>query len=653
MESIAISGVLPALVLLAVPAALRVAGPRQSGPESLALAAGLCLAWCMAGGMLLGALGALAAPAVWGWLALGIALSAAAAGSGFSPRAWCASWRGWSGAWLLVPPTGFALLLASPPPWYRDSLVYHLALPRHFARAGGFAWPDDNLFAAFPLGWESALALLHALGGAPDFEPPFNPRLAGVWTLAAAALATAALARSAGARPLLASTAGALLLLLPTAVEFGASTYVENALLLYTALALGWVLRAREGEVPWWGSAVAAGLACWIKYPALALLAFLAVAAPLLECLRRGERDAGAWLRRALRWSALAGAVASPFYLRNLIWRGNPIFPTGYALFGGEGWDDWRAWAYGVTLSNYGRGGEALDWLLLPGRLFSQRSFEGGFEGSLGPLLALGLPLALWAWLRAAKGSALRRHAPLLLAWVAAMSLFWALTLQQARFYLVAAPASLALLAAAASSSGALAATASSPGALAPAWRQRACAALLLVLQLAWSFAPLSELWTRQATGDWLAGRLSRDAFLARMLPESWPALREVPAHVPEDGRVWLVWMRGYTYYLPRPYRLDNVFEAWRLEALLDAHEQPAELRTALAEAGISHLLVNHRYFLVDGNADLHQGQGRTQRLHARFERALEAGALHPVERWGPVALYGVSAELPRDSARR
>ncbi|MGI9590195.1 MAG: hypothetical protein ACR2P8_02410, partial [Myxococcota bacterium] len=415
MESIAISGLLPLWVLLAVPAARRLAGPGANGPESLAVAGGLALFWCMAGGMALGACGALVAPAVWLWLAAGAVVSIAL-GRGFSLRDWRDSWRGGASALWLAPPAGLLLLLASPPPWYRDSLVYHLALPRHFARHGGYAWPDDNLFAALPLGWESALALLHALGGAPDFEPPFNPRLAGAWTLVAAAFATLALARAAGARPALASMAGALLLLLPTAVEFGASAYVENALLLCVALALLWMLRARDGALPWWGSALWAGLACWLKYPALALLAFLAAAAPLAECLRRGEDDAASWLRRAFGWTLLAVAVASPFYLRNLWWRGNPFFPTAYALFGGEGWDAWRAWAYGETLANYGQGRGALDTLLLPWRLFTQRSFEGGFEGSLGPLLGLALPLAALAWLRAPEDSALRRHAAPLLA---------------------------------------------------------------------------------------------------------------------------------------------------------------------------------------------------------------------------------------------
>ena len=648
MESIAISGVLPASVLIAVPAALHLArSARPSGPESLALAAGLVLAWCMGGGMLLGGLGWLTAPAVWTWLAAGVALAGWAGRREFSRRRWNdwkASWRGEGAAALLLPPGLWLLALASPPPWYRDSLVYHLALPRLFAHHGGYTWPDDNVFAAFPLGWESALSLLYALGAGPDPEPAFNPRLAGAWTLLAAGLATYALARAVGARPALSAAGAGLLLLLPSAAEFGASAYVENALLLGACLSLWWTLRARDGQLPWWGSAVAAGLTAWLKYPALALLVFLAAAAPALECVRRGRREPRQWLGLALRWGSLAALVASPFYLRNWLWRGNPVFPTGYALFGGEGWDAWRAWAYRETLANYGHGREPLDLLLLPWRLFTQRSFDGGFEGSLGPLLGLALPLAAWTLWRGTGDARLRRHGPWLLAWSLWIALFWTATVQQARFYLIAAPAALALGGAALSSLPALTG----------ATRRRVAAAGLVAAQLAWSAAPLAELWRRQATGDWLAGRLDRDRFLARMLPETWPVWRDLPASVPPDGRVWLVWMRGYTYYLTRPYRLDSVFEAWRLEALLDEHAEPAALGAALERDGISHLLVNHRFFLVGGNADLRPG--RTRQLEERFRRALGAGVLEPLERWGSVSLYGVTSTAAPDlgrSARR
>lgn len=633
MTDLLLSAVVPLLALAALPALAGVQRrARLAGPEWLALAAALALTWCMAGGMLLGALSALESAWVKLWLAAGVG-GAACWGirSGFSARVWLRSWRGWGALLLLAPPLLFVLLLATVPPWYRDSLVYHLALPRYFAEHGGYAWPDDNVFAALPIGWESALSLLYAWNGAPHV-PAFNPRLAGAWMLGAAALAAVSLARVVGASRTLSAAAGALLVLLPTAVEFGASAYVESALLLLVGLALWAALRAARAEKPggaWLASALLAGFACWVKYPALALIAFLAPGASLFETLRAGEPRLAPWAGRAVRWGLVAALVGSPFFVRNWLWRGNPFFPTAFGLFGGEGWDSWRAWAYGVTLANYGHGREPLDYLLLPWRLFTQRGMGTGFEGSLGPLVALGLPFGLWLALRSSPEG---RAARLLTAWVVWISVFWALSVQQVRFYLIATPALLALLAAGVTR-------------LTPQLRiprpAAAAAAVLVAAQVAWSWGPTTALWSHQLTGEWLAGRIDRPTLLSRMLPESYRATRELESLVPEDGRVWLVWMRGYSYYLRRDYRLDCVFEAWRLEALLDEVASPRALGDALRSEGITHLLVNHRYFLSEASADL--SPGRTERLRARFSGALASEVLAPVRRWGSVALYAVA----------
>lgn len=639
MSDLLASLAIPLLALLALPVVAAAAGrariERLEAPEAFALAFALALVWSMAGGMLLRSAGWLEAGAVWAWLVAGVAVSVVVgwrADTGV--RQWLGHGAGWRGLTLLVVPIVLLLLLATVPPWYRDSLVYHLALPRYFAEHGGNRWPDDNIFAAFPTGWQSALALLHALGTSVHRDPPFNPRLVGAWIMGAAALASVALAHAAGASRAFACVAGALLLLLPTVVEFGPSAYVEGSLVLLFTLALWAAVRAgarEHGDRLWLVSAVFAGLACWIKYPAMIGLVFLGLGAGLLETLRRGREDGRTWIVLVAQWFAVAALVGCPFLVLNTVTRGNPVFPTAYALFGGEGWDPWRAWAYGETLQRYGYGRDAVDYLLLPWRLFTQRSLLGGFEGSIGPLVALGAPGGVWLCVQV-KTPAMRRAIGLLLGWVVWSSIVWALTVQQTRFYLIAAPALVALLAVGASRVRWLEAPS----------RAAFAAALVLAVQLAWSWGPVTELWQRQATTDWLAGRLTRDELLARMLPETYRATRELESFVPEDGRVWLVWMRGYTYYLHRPYRLDCVFEAWRFEALLDEAKDAASMGDALRRDGITHVLVNHRFFLQNDNADLRPG--RTDLLRDRFAAALRAHELAEAKRWGSITLYRVAS---------
>ncbi|HWV39382.1 MAG TPA: phospholipid carrier-dependent glycosyltransferase [Vulgatibacter sp.] len=633
IDDFLLSWAVPALALTTLPIVRRWEGSSPL-PASTRLAASfaLLLAWWQVGGMVLGFSGTLSAGAVAAWLALGAAPGIVLAAR--DPALRPAIRR----PILDAPLAALAvvalayLLVSTVPPWYRDSLVYHLALPREFAMAGGYVRPDDNVFASFPLGWESILAMLHALGPGPDRYPPFNPRLLGAWTTLATAVASTGLARTLGASEWMARWAGVLFLLVPTVFEFGTSTYVEPWLLLLGTLALDGALRAARGEqralLP---AAVSAGFAASVKYPGVALCVFLALLL-LASGLRRTEEEG----RRALRWALLfalvAGAVASPFYLRNLFERGNPFFPVAFDVFGGEGWDSWRDIAYGITLSNYGMGRSAVDFLLLPFRLFTAREMRTGFEGSLGPVVGAGVGALLLLWRRAATGTE-RRDLGLAGAFVALWSIFWALSVQQVRFYLVAIPPLLALL---------VLGIDRLPN------RLRSIAAATAILgAAAWLNPAAAQLGRRQDVAGWLQGQRSEEAILTRLLPDSYPPMRELERWVPEDGKVWLVWMRGYTYYLRRPYRLDSVFEAYRLEALLDETADSGEAPTRLRADGITHLLVHGRFFLRDGNADLRPG--RTDRIRAAFDGLVRRGDLRLVQSWGEVELYEVRgpAEAP------
>jgi hypothetical protein len=208
------------------------------------------------------------------------------------------------------------------------------------------------------------------------------------------------------------------------------------------------------------------------------------------------------------------------------------------------------------------------------------------------------------------------------------LACFWVFSTQQLRFFLVAALPLLSLLA------------------LSLTWLEArsgprvalGAGAALLALSVAWTAPLAAGLWRRQETTAWLSGATDREALLGRLLPESYPVYRELPALVPPGETVWLVWMRGYTYYLDRPYRLDAFLEGWRLEALLEAAASPRAAAAALARERIRFLLVNERFFLAPESVDV--TPGRTALLASRFAALRESGLLSPVRRWGPVVLY-------------
>jgi hypothetical protein len=589
------------------------------GATRAAAACGIALGWLQLGGTILGFSHALRPAPVVGWILLG-----AAAALACRPRLGIARPSIWHA--LAIAALAGYVAMAVYPPWDRDEMVYHLALPRAFAQAGGYVRPDDNVFASFPLGHESALAMLHVLGGPPDFDPWFDPRLVGVAAAAAAALATAGLARTLGAEAS-APLAGLLLLLVPSFVEVGTSAYVEPVLVLATTLALTFAVRAARGDrrstAP---AAIFAAMATSTKLTGLVWTAIL-VAALLLDALGRDPRGQIEAAKRAGGVGLLAIALGSPFYARNAIERGNPFFPAAYGLFRGRGWDEIRADAYWETLRGYGAG-EGLAPITSAVRVFFARDFLHGFEGSIGPVIGLGA--ALGAFLVARPPQAIvatRRSLALVAGVVVAYAIAFSFTVVQARFFLVAVPPLAAL--------AAVFVDAVPAAARRPFFRAGLCAA-----SLAWGAGGYAHLWTRQPTWAWLSGALPLDAARAVMLPESYVPMRALEALVPPTGRVAIVWMRGYTYYLRRPYVLDSVFEEWRLAEAIEAAATPDDLARALAARGITHLLVNEPRLLRAGSADTKPG--RTEALRARWERAVAAGSIAPRARWGGVVLYEV-----------
>jgi hypothetical protein len=604
----------------------RRSGLELDGATRVAASAALGIAWLQLGGMALIFTGTLGPRAAAAWLLAGLALAVLGLRRPRlpGPRAWALL----PGLLVLAP----LLLMATVPPWYQDDMTYHLALPRQFAVAGGYFVPDDNIFTFLPLGWESVLSLLYALGEAPAHYPPFNPRLLSVWTAGFAALATTGLARSVGAPRGLAWVAGLLLLLHPTLMHYAPSAYVEPWMLLLVALAAQGVARCMaSGERAWLVPAgIFAGLSASAKFPGLVVTGLLGLGLMLDGLGRRGDRSL---LRRLLLFGCTAAVVGSPFYLRNWIQRGNPVFPSAWGLLGGEGWSSLRAWAWGEILSNYGAGRAPLDYLLLPWRFFATRDMFDTFEGSNGPVLALGLVAAsLLCWrLRAQR----ERFGPLalVLGYALGFSLFWALSTQQMRFWLPALPALVAV-------------TVAGLAGLSQRLRAPLLGAVLL-LSAGWTAGLERQVWDRQHTGPWLRGTMDEGAVLGALLPDSYGIFPEVHRLVPPGGRVWLVWMRNKTYYLERDFRVDCIFEAWRFEELLDAHEEPAAVAAELRREGFTHMLVHHRFFLVGRNADLEPG--RTERLRERFVALMEAGVLRPVRRWDTIALYELapSVETP------
>ena len=487
------------------------------------------------------------------------------------------------------------ILYASPPPWMRDSMTYHLAMPKQYAIAGGFVQTDLVIFSFFPQGWHSILTLFHAPGTG---EAICNPRWINVGITGLISLGITGFLRT-KTNHQWAYLGGVLYLLTPSIFEFGTSCYVQpwlTALCLWLGIEI--IERKRYG---WMGLLI--GCMCSLKYSALIVPLIIT---PYIVFVTKDRKQIALFIIGLL-------LIGMPFYLRNWELTGNPFFPLLYSIFAGNGWDEWRATAYQITLNNYGVGRSLIDYLLLPIRLFTTRELFGSFHGSLG--ITWIILLLHWRPLqRETIGVSIT-----IIGWL----LFWAFQVQQIRFMAPVLPLILLV---------------TIP--LMATTRYKTWI-LLLLLSAGWIAPMVQPLNHNQQTSTYLKSDIEEaDAvFLRHRLPENYPVYEYL--NNSESKKVWLIWMRGYHYYLNIPARIDNVFGAYRFEDAL-LNQTPQEFAQQLQDDGIDRIIINWRFFLVNDNAD-RLGEGVTNHLKTRFSELIHKNVLHPEQDFGPVWIYKVS----------
>ena len=170
-----------------------------------------------------------------------------------------------------------------------------------------------------------------------------------------------------------------------------------------------------------------------------------------------------------------------------------------------------------------------------------------------------------------------------------------------------------------------------------------------IVLSILWSHSPLQQLiqnqqgqvyWNTLYNSD---SKTAQQSFLDHRLPENHPVYSHI--NTIDTKKVWLVWMRGYHYYLDKPARIDNVFGAARFEKLLLTNSVE-EIQQSLRSDNISHVVINWRFFIQNNNAD-YLGNQSTSVIQERFTEMIQKKILIPIQQWGPVWLY----EFDEDSS--
>ncbi|HRK31484.1 MAG TPA: hypothetical protein PLD59_10435 [Tepidisphaeraceae bacterium] len=325
--------------------------PAATGSRAWPLASRFALgAGVMSIGVLLaGLLGVMSPLLGWSFIAFGLA---AVAWKHLGPRGGrFAEWRtlavsAWMWAWVVATPAAVMLVVApavlpgvlwgDEPNGY-DVVSYHLQIPREWYDVGQIKRLDYNVFSNFPFLTEMHFLLaMHLRGGAYAgmYLAQFMHAMFAVFT-------SIAVYGVLGGRAKRQAVIGAVVVLaVPWTYMVGTVAYNEAALMLYAALTVGWIwgainpvgapttLMARYAPALVGGAM--GGFACGVKLTAVPMVMGLTALAALM--LRPRQWRAGVVM------FVFAGVVASPWWIRNLVATGNPVFPQSTALLGGSGW---------------------------------------------------------------------------------------------------------------------------------------------------------------------------------------------------------------------------------------------------------------------------------------------------------------------------
>ena len=285
---------------------------------------------------------------------------------------------------LALPALGVMIVACTCPPgalWSMEAFAYdvtsyHLQVPREWMALGRMASLEHNVYSHLPMLSEAAYMQLGAMFG-HVYLAVYTTQLFHVSAAVMAAVAIAAVISDhvdgeAGA------LGSVLLLAMPWTLITGSLAYNEMFVLAFGAaavmLAFDESARTTRGAVL---IGVLCGLATLAKLPAGPMIALPVVLIVLLGLNRNGRHATGgdsivSWQPRLAAFVVLGVALAlGPYFVRNAVWTGNPVFPFATGVFGTAHWTPELAkrWHTGHASSGLAHGLQMLprQWLLNTG----------------------------------------------------------------------------------------------------------------------------------------------------------------------------------------------------------------------------------------------------------------------------------------------
>jgi len=452
---------------------------------------------------------------------------------------------------------------AAAPEIFYDALYYHLGLPAQYLIGGKIEWLPSVVHSAFPAYVDMLFGLCLALGGVAVAKF-FNFLLFILGCCATAVLIHEVLNDMRGA------IAGAVTVgTIPGVLVMSTMCGIDTALIGFAAMsgvALSRMTSVDRGE---WNqlallAAVGLGVVVGSKYTGLWLLGALALWFPLQLETRRA-------ITLAIVFVAGAALFASPWYLRNLLVTGDPVYPVLSGVWG----DEDARWAVERIKRDVPATG--LSWVSLEGLATGLVMNPGKFGAGAEPGLLLPIGFAA-LMLGAIRSASLRPWAIV----VAAYSVVW-LSQSSVIRYLYPIFPFCAL--------GVGWAVSKLPDQLRRSAPVMVVVAGLAIVPMTQSARTLDGLYNAGDVVDLFSGALSHDDYLERRLAY-YPAAMWLNNQTPPDGRIYYL---GETrlLYLNRPVSFSSAYDHSEMARLLAPHAPP--FFDQLKSRGVTHIVIHGR----------------------------------------------------------
>ena len=229
-----------------------------------------------------------------------------------------------------------------------DSLAYHLAVPKLWLAAGRIEFVSSIHHSNFPFLVDNLYVWGEAWGGQAGAKA-FSWAYAGYGAFAIFGLARARYGATAGWWSAVAFGTVPMVLWEAGTAYLDVSHALFGGLGIWLAAGLTEPLppgRGRSGVSEWVLPALLLGGAVGSKYTALQTLPILVV----VLLLFRARPSA------LLKMGLVALVIGAPWYVRNVVHTGNPVYPFFYSKLGGRNWDAYQETIYKDQQQTFGAG---------------------------------------------------------------------------------------------------------------------------------------------------------------------------------------------------------------------------------------------------------------------------------------------------------